>query len=506
MYHIKFTHICQANLLTNLLARLPKSRYVKLIHPSGGKHLKWKKYICVFLILFSTLFSFSQPNSIFAIDSSCSDVKIYTTDKSGRIIFSPEPFTDETFDTINYEITVNDPDTNQQYEIISDDGADIVYGIDFIEVRNYRVIRSGPVLKGSIAKTNDNLEFDQRYKNHRLSVKKINIVPGTSQRSFDLICSADSGDNRLRYYIDPAPTPTPVVTCELFGISNSKDKYTTTEANNIWILGRILPNPANVTDVRMKLIYKTNNSSTPLYPKLVSRTSSEYKQDFEVQVGKKIKGTYQVLATPVLQICDSSSGTYACYDQELGPTCSTQFDVCDKGCGFPTPTITPTPTSPDIDPICFNVSRVEECDQDPRFIKCDLCKPTPTKRPKIPVPTLTELCDQLTTENNYRGKCWECQNQKNGGIWSAIGCLPTDFSALINKYVFTTGVGIAGGIAFLYFLYGAFVILTSSGNAEKMEEAKQIITSSLAGLLLIIFSVFLLKTIGVDILQLPGFK
>lgn len=113
------------------------------------------------------------------------------------------------------------------------------------------------------------------------------------------------------------------------------------------------------------------------------------------------------------------------------------------------------------------------------------------------------ICQKLAPQ--YQAKCLSCHaDQKH--IWTAIGCLPTDFTSLIGNYIFSTGLKIAGGLAFLYFIYGAFIILTSAGNAEQLEEAKQIIVSSLSGLLLIIFSIFLLRVIGVDVLGLPGFK
>jgi len=89
--------------------------------------------------------------------------------------------------------------------------------------------------------------------------------------------------------------------------------------------------------------------------------------------------------------------------------------------------------------------------------------------------------------------------------WTAIGCIPTDVSAILKDYVFVYGTGLAGGIAFLYFLYGAFLILTSMGSAEKINEGKEIMISAVSGLILIIFSVFLLGIIGVDILRIPGF-
>ncbi len=91
------------------------------------------------------------------------------------------------------------------------------------------------------------------------------------------------------------------------------------------------------------------------------------------------------------------------------------------------------------------------------------------------------------------------------GIKTAIGCVPTDPTTLIF-FLLKIGIGIAGGIAFLLILLGGFRILTSTGNPEKLNAGKELVGSAIAGLLLIIFSIFLLRTIGVDILGIPGFK
>lgn len=107
------------------------------------------------------------------------------------------------------------------------------------------------------------------------------------------------------------------------------------------------------------------------------------------------------------------------------------------------------------------------------------------------------LCD------NQPKKCVECMNR--GGIWTAVGCIPTntlnDFVAwFLSKLIF-----VASGIAFLLMAFGALKIITSAGSPESIQAGKQLITSSLAGLIFIILSLFLLKLIGVDILQIPGF-
>lgn len=66
-------------------------------------------------------------------------------------------------------------------------------------------------------------------------------------------------------------------------------------------------------------------------------------------------------------------------------------------------------------------------------------------------------------------------------------------------------MGIAGGIAFLLILFGGFQIITSAGNPEQLNAGKELISSAIAGLLLIIFSILLLKIIGFNILGIPDF-
>lgn len=93
-----------------------------------------------------------------------------------------------------------------------------------------------------------------------------------------------------------------------------------------------------------------------------------------------------------------------------------------------------------------------------------------------------------------------------GSIRTAIGDIdPNNLQGFIQSLL-GIAFGVAGGIAFLLMLFGSFQIMTSSGNPEKMKAGSELITSALTGLLFIIFSVFLLKLIGVTILDIPGLK
>jgi len=79
-----------------------------------------------------------------------------------------------------------------------------------------------------------------------------------------------------------------------------------------------------------------------------------------------------------------------------------------------------------------------------------------------------------------------------------------DLAAKVNKIV-NYSMGIGGIIAFLLIVFGGFQIILSAGNPDRVKAGKEMITSAIAGLLLIIFSVFILRVIGYDILRIPGF-
>jgi hypothetical protein len=90
-------------------------------------------------------------------------------------------------------------------------------------------------------------------------------------------------------------------------------------------------------------------------------------------------------------------------------------------------------------------------------------------------------------------------------IDTAIGCIPVlgsqeEFLSFALKWA----VGIGGGIAFLLIVYAGFMIMTSSGNPERLKAGQELLTSAIWGLLLLIFSIVILKIIGIDILGLSG--
>ena len=97
-------------------------------------------------------------------------------------------------------------------------------------------------------------------------------------------------------------------------------------------------------------------------------------------------------------------------------------------------------------------------------------------------------------------------NSNSTGIRTAIGCFPVISKDAFTKYLLIWGIGIAGGIGFLLIVYGGFMVTTSSGDPKRLSAGKELITASLMGLTLLLFGVYILKLIGVDILGIPGLQ
>ncbi len=88
-------------------------------------------------------------------------------------------------------------------------------------------------------------------------------------------------------------------------------------------------------------------------------------------------------------------------------------------------------------------------------------------------------------------------------INTALGCIPVEIKEFV-PWLLKGLFGIAGGIAFLLMVYGFILIATSGGDEKKVAGAKETITSALIGLLVCIFSIFILRLIAVNILKIPG--
>lgn len=86
-----------------------------------------------------------------------------------------------------------------------------------------------------------------------------------------------------------------------------------------------------------------------------------------------------------------------------------------------------------------------------------------------------------------------------------LGCIPNNPIGFVAKF-YGIGLGLIGGTALLFIIYGGYIILTSSGNPEALNRGKSYIFYAIIGLLLAIFGFVFVQVILVDILRVPGFN
>ncbi len=127
--------------------------------------------------------------------------------------------------------------------------------------------------------------------------------------------------------------------------------------------------------------------------------------------------------------------------------------------------------------------------------------------PLPPGKTTLDPAELSTFKNNnfvrqYIG-CLSCALY--GGFPSALGCMPMDkVERFLAEGVLGIGITFAGAFAVLCIIYGAIQFQLSGGESAKVQKAQKLITQCVVGLLIIIFSVFLLRFVGVNLLQIYG--
>ena len=91
------------------------------------------------------------------------------------------------------------------------------------------------------------------------------------------------------------------------------------------------------------------------------------------------------------------------------------------------------------------------------------------------------------------------------GVKTAIGCIPTsDFRETII-FVLKWAYGVTAGVVVVMIILTGYALLTSAGNPDKLNGAKENIVSIFSGVIMVVFSLIILRIVGVDILGLPTF-
>ena len=87
---------------------------------------------------------------------------------------------------------------------------------------------------------------------------------------------------------------------------------------------------------------------------------------------------------------------------------------------------------------------------------------------------------------------------------TAIGCIPFSSDREFTSFFLVWAIGIGGGIALLLIVYAGFMIMTSAGNPQRLQAGKELLGAAISGIILLVFSAFILRILGVNILGLFG--
>lgn len=162
-----------------------------------------------------------------------------------------------------------------------------------------------------------------------------------------------------------------------------------------------------------------------------------------------------------------------------------------------------------IEPKCHSGREKTLTKTDPRTGKVTekcICTSEDFEVKTTPIPTgsaqILKICEKYaaTTEKEA---CKECAN--SNGLLTGLGCIKTDYASFISEFLLRMGIGFGGLFSLGCIIVSAIRIQTSGGETEKISAAQEQIKACLLGLMLVMFSILLLKIIGVSILGIPGF-
>jgi len=112
----------------------------------------------------------------------------------------------------------------------------------------------------------------------------------------------------------------------------------------------------------------------------------------------------------------------------------------------------------------------------------------------IGTPDITKgyLLEDATNQALYK-ECFD-----TGGIYTALGCIDPTPTGIITGLI-RIALGVMGGVALLQMIWVG--ILYQQGNTEKIKGARTQLIATLTGVAVIVFSVLILRIIGVNVLD-----
>lgn len=159
--------------------------------------------------------------------------------------------------------------------------------------------------------------------------------------------------------------------------------------------------------------------------------------------------------------------------------------------------------------------------QGPRFAQCDACGYCPTINPTPPQSwSACQKClypnvnpnpaamDSLAIDPDTNDPIAPA----SGRMYTFLGCLggggsftKEGASGSVAQSILNMVFSTAGGIAFLYLLYGSFTIATSQADPERLNYGKRVVSGAIIGLIFTLSSVLMVNFIASSILRVPGF-
>jgi hypothetical protein len=100
-----------------------------------------------------------------------------------------------------------------------------------------------------------------------------------------------------------------------------------------------------------------------------------------------------------------------------------------------------------------------------------------------------------------------------GTYFTIIGCINTDLTSFEDKGAAGNVVNrllgiinsVAGAIAFVYLIYGSYVIMMAKGDPGKLAQGRGIVFGAIGGLIFTFCVGLILNLLGAGILRIPGF-
>ncbi|KXK26790.1 MAG: hypothetical protein TR69_WS6001000811 [candidate division WS6 bacterium OLB20] len=117
---------------------------------------------------------------------------------------------------------------------------------------------------------------------------------------------------------------------------------------------------------------------------------------------------------------------------------------------------------------------------------------------------LSKGCDNIPEENaEERTQCRACvarnldEADEGFFVWNALGCWDVSLNGIVTR-LFQIGIGIIGGVMILRFIQAAIMMQTD--NPEQIREAKEIVSSAIIALIVLLGAVVILRFLGINVL------